>query len=237
MLIGVTAFAQTGDQWIGNGFARVSNVTRELNIDVRATYSNPLKEESLHGVQLLNDFMPYYPKNWIHDYISVEISTSSNGKLMKASSANNRLSEEQKNILEKAELATNVIVNVKYRMKNPITHVLEDNQMLVSYTIVPEVEAEYAGGKQQVLQYLKDHGIDRISKSAPEEFQKGAVVFTINEDGDVTNAKISMTSGDSKIDMLLLDLINGMPKWKPAKNEKGMAVKQEFEFSFGIGGC
>lgn len=240
LLIGFTTSAQNGDSSrIGNGFvmAMTSNTTKELNIDVHGTYKNPIKKENLQGAQFLNDFMPHYPKNWIDEYISVEILSTSNGKVLKASSANNKLSEEQKTILNKAELATNLIVNVKYKMKNPVTDVVENNQMLVSYTIVPEVEAEYMGGRHQMLQYLRDNAITSISKSAPDEFQKGAVIFTINEDGDITNAKISVTSGNPKIDKLLLDLINGMPRWKPAKDAKGINVKQEFEFSFGIDGC
>jgi TonB family protein len=63
------------------------------------------------------------------------------------------------------------------------------------------------------------------------------VEFTVNEDCEIANAQISKTSGDQETDELLLNVINQMPKWKPAENAKGRKVKQEFEFSVGNVGC
>ena len=69
------------------------------------------------------------------------------------------------------------------------------------------------------------------------DFQQCVVIFAINEAGEIVNAKISRSSGDSKTDKLLLETIYKMPKWKPAKNSKGIKVKQIFEFSVGNRGC
>ena len=62
-------------------------------------------------------------------------------------------------------------------------------------------------------------------------------MFTVNEEGEIVNAKISQTSGDSKTDKLFVEAINKMPKWKPAQNSKGVKVKQEFIFNLSGGGC
>ena len=62
-------------------------------------------------------------------------------------------------------------------------------------------------------------------------------MFTVNEEGDVVDAKISKTSGDLLTDKLIVEGISKMPKWKPAKNSKGEKVKQDFIFNVGNGGC
>ena len=86
-------------------------------------------------------------------------------------------------------------------------------------------------------EYLKENGIDKISEKALGIFQQALISFTVDTDGNITDAEISQTSGDPETDKVLLDALNKMPKWKPAENSKGIKVKQEFEFSVGNGGC
>lgn len=230
LFIGLTTFAQSSD-------ATATGFSRDLRFEVSGNYSRPITKEKLTGAKSLNDLIPYYPTNWITDYISVEISATSNGQFIKGISANNILSTEQKNILNAIDLGSDLAINVKYNYLNPVTNIIENNKMNVSMTVVPEKEAECVTGKQQLIKYLKENAIDKISETILEQFQQAVVLFTINENGEINNANIFMTSGDSKTDILLLEVINNMPKWKPAENRKGIKVKQEFKFSVGKGGC
>jgi TonB family protein len=107
--------------------------------------------------------------------------------------------------------------------------------MHVLMTVVPEIEAEFFGGSLEMTKYLKENIIYKIPETVPKQFN-GIAVFTVNENGEISNAKISNTSGDSKIDELLLEAAYKMPKWKPAENSKGIKVKQEFEIIIGKGG-
>ena len=109
--------------------------------------------------------------------------------------------------------------------------------MNYSATVIPETEAEYPGGNQQMTQYLKENAIDKIPEISSKQIQQTLVEFTVNEKGETANAKIIKTSGDSETDKLLIEAINKMPKWSPAKDSKGRKVKQEFEFSVGSSGC
>jgi TonB family protein len=214
-----------------NGFSQ------DLMYEVRGKYDKPIKKEALTEAQLLGDFIAGYPSNWVKDYISVEISTKENGDTHKALSLSETLSDEQKNILSKVDLSTEIEINVWYKYPNSITDKLENRNVFVKMTVIPEVEAEFMGGYKQLKQYLKRQMIDKIAKKTPDEFQKGKVVFTVNEQGKITNAEIGLSTGDKKTDMLLLKTICKMPKWKPAQNAKGKNVKQRFEFSMGRGGC
>ena len=104
-------------------------------------------------------------------------------------------------------------------------------------TVVPEIEAEFIGGHEQLTQYLKENAIDKISETDSKTMQQAIVSFTVNEKGAITNAQISTTSGDPEIDKLLMKAITRMPKWKPAENAMGIKVKQDFQFTVGNGGC
>ncbi|HZV68432.1 MAG TPA: energy transducer TonB [Saprospiraceae bacterium] len=215
-----------------------SGFSQDLSYRINGTYSRPVTKEKLIVSNSMNDISPGYPTSWINEYVTAEISATCNGVAMKAVSANDILSTTQKNILQKADLGTDVIVDIKYKSENAATREMEIRTMHFAVTIVPEVEAAYSGGHQQMTQYLKEQAIDKISSADAKQLKQAIIKFTINEEGEIANAQIAKTSGDPKTDKLLLRTINKMPKWKPAENAQGIKVRQDFEFSVGSeGGC
>lgn len=215
----------------------VSGFGQELWFDVSATYVHPVKKEALAGVRTLQDINPGYPASWITNYISVEVSATCDGRLMKEMSQNDTLSAGQKNILNTVDLGSDIVFIVNYHYKNAATDNIDVRTMMFTYTLVPEVEAEYADGYEQMKAYLKKNAVDKIQEGTEKEFRKGVVKFTVSEDGEITGAYIATTSGDEKTDKLLLKVINKMPKWKPAQTSAGYKVKQDFVFNLGNGGC
>ena len=237
LVISILGFAQdvaNDKKWYRSEDAPDAGIVQELRFKIHpayASYSSPVKKEKLTEARLLGDFIPGYPVNWISDYLSVEILATCNGKVMKALSTNDVLSAEQKNILITADLATDIVINANYKYKNSVTGHPDFRSMHYTTTLVPEIEAEFIGGNKKLINYFKENVINKISETTPKEFQKGKVLFTVNEKGAIVNAKIFMSSGDPKTDNLLIDAINKMPTWRPAENSKGKKVKQEFEFS------
>jgi TonB family protein len=215
----------------------IAGFSQNLDYGVHGKYLHPIKKETLEKAKFMADLIPYYPVWWIAGYESVEILATCDGKAMMASGANDTLSTEQRNILSKAELGTDIILNIKFKSKNAVTDNIETGTMNYSATVIPETEAEYPGGNQQMTQYLKENAIDKIPEISSKQIQQTLVEFTVNEKGETANAKIIKTSGDSETDKLLIEAINKMPKWSPAKDSKGRKVKQEFEFSVGSSGC
>ena len=61
--------------------------------------------------------------------------------------------------------------------------------------------------------------------------------FTINEQGLTETVELIDPSGNEDVDKILMEAIQGMPKWNPAANAEGKSVEQAFEFSVGQGGC
>jgi hypothetical protein len=242
LLINLTTFAQKSayhKQWYKNENNTTSNSPRELNYEVHGNYNRSVTKEKLMEAKLLRDIIPNYPVNWITDYVSVEITATSSGKSMNALNSNEALSAQQKYLLSTVDLGTGFTIKVKYKSKNAVTNDIVNDEMNVAMMIVPETEAEYAGGDQQLKKYLKESVVDKISESSRMHLQdKTAIaVFTINEQGEISNTKISETSGDAKTDRLIINAINKMSGWKPAENSSGTKVKQEFMFIVGNSGC
>jgi len=170
--------------WSEEVFLLLDEPTGNLNYSLQGRYKRPVTQTALQEAKLLGDFISGYPASWISDYISVEIMSRCDGKSLKAVSTNDMLTAEQKNILQAATLAADIIINVEYKSQNSMTGNFENSKMHVAMTVVPEIEAEYIGGKQEMTKYLKENVINKISAATPKEFQQGIVIFTINEKGE-----------------------------------------------------
>jgi TonB family protein len=147
------------------------------------------------------------------------------------------LNTEQINLLSSTQLGTDIDIHITYQSKNSVTNHNEESRLNYSATIVPETEAEYPGGYQQLTQYIKEKVIDKISANGSEKLQQAVVDFTVNTEGEIADVRISRTSGNPKTDKLLLKVINNMPKWRPAEDSKGSKVDQKFEFTVWNSGC
>lgn len=92
-----------------------------------------------------------------------------------------------------------------------------------------EVKASFPGGDEPMMSYIKETVINKIyeaSSTPRSSIPPATIVFSVNEGGIITDAKISASSKDPKIE-LFLDAIHRVPTWKPAENAEGMKVKQE----------
>ncbi|MCE3280719.1 MAG: hypothetical protein K0S44_2910 [Bacteroidetes bacterium] len=175
-------------------------------------------------------------------FISMDITTISNGKTMLSKSVSNLITKEQKSILLSADPGTDIHIKIRFKYKNTgkisfydLDQIKEGDYIV---TVVPETEAEYPGGFVAITNYINRNVFDKIQNKSDLNRNPPAVVsFMINEDGQVSDARITRTSRNVKVDKLLLDAINKMPKWKPAKDSKGIKVKQEYSIPLGNDGC
>jgi len=211
----------------------------DLSYVVRGRYYRPITIEKIQKAKLVSDLIEGYPSNWITAYISVEISSSCKKVKVNAKSFNDVLTDEQKSMLNRADVGTDIVITVKHNTKNTITNSLEKSEMNVSLTVIPEIEATYIGGYKDMIAYLKENSNAKIAAISTKQIQFTSINFTVNKNGKADNVMLMKASGITAIDELLVDLITNMPKWKPAENSKGDVVTQEFEFSIGsmVDGC
>jgi hypothetical protein len=204
--------------------------------DAQQIYSRTTTEQTLSNAKSVEDLIENYPSSWIKDYRSVDIEFSTEDEIITLSSPNNKLTEEQQKILQTLKTTSGISVTVNYNKKNYNDHI-EKRQMNVSMVVVPEIEAEYKGGYNAMITYLKESSKDEIAAKNFNLKPQPTINFVVNENGVTENIKLIRTSSDKEIDKLLIDLVRQMPKWTPAKNAKGENVKQEFVFNVGQDGC
>lgn len=178
----------------------------------------------------------------IMEFVSVKISATCNGILRTSESTGDRLTMEEKNILNSIDLGSNINIIITFKYKNQAKANLKSGDKMLDggYTVttIPETEAEYPGGFKKISEYLNENIFSKLTEESVTKYLRWAIVnFAVNEEGQLVDVKISRTSENPKIDNMLLEAFNKMPRWIPAKNSKGVKIKQEFSLPLGTGGC
>ena len=221
-----------------NGFSQDSRFI------ITGKFVPPSKKDKLNEAKIIHDIIPNCPTHWdsIIDFVSINIMAICNGQIRSAESYNKSLTFDQKNILNAADNGTDIVIKIKFRWQDT-SFAIGDNGKIqemneFKFTVVPQTEAEYPGGFKALTNYLKENIMNKISETYPSKQIPWAMAkFTVNEEGEIVDAKISTPSKDPKIDQLLLDALSKMPKWIPAEDSKGLKVKQEFTFRTINNGC
>lgn len=217
----------------------LSAFSQVLSYQVKGKYTRGVSQEKLEVAKTMSDLRAGYPSSWINEYVSTEIAVKKNGKTRIARGLNETLNAEQQSLLQSAEVGSDIEVNVGYIYQNPVTGFPDIRKMHFVETVVPEVEAQFPGGYNELRTYVDKNAIDKITgKLADDKVPFVLITFTVTEKGEITNAQIVQSSKDPEVDRLLLKAINRMPSWKPAENSVGIKIRQEFEFSLGSNdGC
>jgi hypothetical protein len=191
-----------------------------------------IQENKLDKINTLTDLDKRYPTSWVREYISVEISAYKNGIQTKALGNSDVLNQAQKELIQSADRNSDIAVSVTYIPDNS----LKDNpakQYDFKATVLPDKNAEYAEGEEQLIQYLQKNSIANIEAGSFTGYDLTAIKFTITEQGDIADIQVAMPSKDTKIDAMLVMAISKMPKWKPAAYANGLKVKQDFVLTIG----
>lgn len=205
----------------------------ELTCEINVTHP-PLSitKARLTSAVTLSDLNRQYKPSWVKTYESVEILTTHQGKLKKATGKNNILTPEQKVLLNQADENTKIDVKVLYFPENNLVqNDLKQNNF--SFKVVPEIEASFIGGAIALKNYLNENAMLNLPDGCFQKNALTAVTFTVSTEGEIINTKIFESSKDDEIDAVLVNTIANMPDWKPAQYASGLKVKQDFVFTVG----
>jgi len=237
---GINVNQRTGKvtQFLGSN----NNTNPELSYMVRRGCFNPnsilntgraITEQKINNAQSIDHLIDNYPHNWIYGYNSVTVSANVNGKIIEKHGKDEKLTDDQKELMQNA---SSILLVVQYQRKNDAGEV-QNRQMNVPLIVTPKTEAEYEGGYNQMITYLKENSLKEINAKNFNNLPQPTLSFIINKKGVAENVQLKATSGDKEIDQLLVEVIERMPKWKPAINDNGDNIKQEFVLNIGQDGC
>lgn len=232
-----SATSQTTVSFQPVSFLPATSTTSELLYEIKGRYERPISSSHLENANSLKELILHYPENWIEKYISTEVSITTGSEKQTAKAKDATLSTEQKNILRNAKPASKVTISVNYFTKNAVRTELDESRMEVELTVIPDKEANYPNGKKQLIDDLKSSNNKKFSDESLIDLNITSILFTIDKNGGVEDVKLAQSSGNKKVDNVLLESIWNMSRWIPAENKNGEKVKQQFEFTFGPPGC
>lgn len=186
----------------------------------------------LHDVEKIGDLNPHYKTEWVSEYLEVELSAITNGEVQKARSKSEFFTPDQLLLIKSSDFNSTIKININYIPKN---NLLVNDEQLIEFevNIQPNQTARFSGGDSALDNYLVDELSMKVPLSSFKQYQLAAVSFTINEQGNVTNAKIFSSTNNEKLDASLLKCIENMPTWIPAEFPDGQKVSQEFVLRVG----
>lgn len=189
-------------------------------------------KEELKSATTLVDLNRFYESDWVETYNSVTIAVLQDGNMKTVVGLDDTITPKQKDLMLSADPSSQIHIEVKYMPKNSLT----ENEERIndwSVSVEPGIKAKYVGGEDKLSAYLKEHVIDQLPEDVFVGYKLAVVEFTIDQNGQVVDARVHTSAQDDTSDKLMLDAICKMPAWSPAEYIDGPKVKQTYAFCVG----
>ncbi len=213
----------------------------EFIYDINYRSGTTITKEKLHNAKSVSDILPREADWTKHPVQRVIVSLFQDGSETTEIGDNLALNKEQTQLLRSIDYSKSfrLVATCQDQHKAVPDRELAYN-LTYFITVIPEKEAEYKGGEDALIAYLKKKSKKETAIVKEDQLRQGQISFTVTKKGTIAKVELSSTSGYPSIDKAMVELITTLPrKWDPATNAKGEKVEQEFIFSFGRrgGGC
>lgn len=207
--------------------------------DLSTRESGTVTKEVLHKAESVGDFMPS-TTNWPkHPVQSLKVTIFKGDEEFSETGNGLLLTKEQVDLLHSLESSDIFTLRAQCIGPNPDEPEMTDYKMYYPFTVVPEKQAEYPGGEDALVKFIKEKSLEERTPVTQDDLKRGFVVFTVSKTGEIEGTRHLIGCGYPAIDDKMVDLINSLPEtWVPAENSNGENVAQEFVFFFGqLDGC
>ena len=213
-----------------------TNAYVDLGINIDSRFDATISKSDLHKASSIVDIVPK-KADWENiSFQSVLVSVLQGDDEIHESGELKELNQSQLGLLRSTEYSTDFYIKARGKEIHQSTGRIED--YVYYLTIIPEIEASYSKGNDQLINYLEENIKAHTSTIDQIELKSGRVRFTVNKSGSVENVLLDATSGYKKIDDLLMELIGDTPgEWIPASDLDGSKVDQELVLFYGRQGC
>jgi len=210
----------------------------ELVYNIDSRFIAQITKSNLLNSKSIGDIFPKEATEKVSSYLSNEIYLLNQTKEISEVGKGDILNDAQVKLLQKIDYSNNILVKANYTLKNKSIGSLYDYPLTYYMTIIPETEAEFSGGNEKLIAYLKENSKEATDIISRENLKPGRVNFTVTKSGSISNVHLESTSGYPSVDEVLVNIVEKMPqKWNPAVDMNGEKVDQELVFFFGIQGC
>ena len=213
-------------------------VAQDLNFVIQNNLHKKIKLGQIQQAETLKDLNPSFPAEWIDSnaYVKVVLSSEQEEKVFQVTGPNDQLTPKQQALINQLNISDQLKILVKYNSINAATQIKELRNIEFTLTLVPEIEAQFKGGEENLNDYVQEEIIKKLE--IHPQFDLASFSFNINEQGKIASVEMLQSSNNEIIDELILNQIRLMPNWNPAKNIAGENINQTFEILFGnLVGC
>ena len=196
----------------------LNGAAQNLLFNFHKSKAHSIKKETVNTANKMSDIIPFYPSDWISDYVSVELVYIKDGVSKIFIGKNEVLTQEQKNVLKTAAIGEDIAINIKYRSKNAVNGKDEISSMHYETEITPNLDAQFEpkntenakhdGSDGRTALYVKENITNKIPDAVKKEIKETSIRFTVNEEGNVIVPKVYKSCGNKSIDDLVLNAIS-----------------------------
>lgn len=216
-----------------------NNELAKFIYDIGPRFS-PIKMSAIKKANSIKDILDDNQLNNVKELKSVSFRLMKNDKRseLQEIGTTSTLTKSQLTFINSLTYSTSFVVETEYVQKNPQCGKLELTTLTPHYTVVPEVQAEYEGGKESLMEFLRENSLELWKDIDEKELQPAKLFFTVTKSGAISNIYLDRTSNFPKIDKRMKELLSKVPgNWNSATNSLGEKVDQELVVSFGLVGC
>lgn len=221
---------------------KIENFKVPFGIYIQAKLRWASTEKRLHAAKTVFDVVDYLPNHRISDDCKVTIGVKdrferSTGKDLSIGQLKLLRSVQPSDIVylevNSYEAGTVWGMDLISSINGSKKHVIER-----FIAVTPIQEAQYLGNVDEYNSYLKSQ-LSIIDQLEPiDSVNQFEVTFSVNREGKVENIQLEKSSDKLKVNNILNGLVQKLSNWKPAKNELGEEIIQEYKLIVGLdGGC
>ena len=242
-------FALVLISFAGMAFAPQPNL-KSTNCHVTPTYIDmyfelgsrfeAITKSELNQAKTVADFFKAGEVQPLLNYTSVEVVLIENDKQTDQRMENDffHLSEEQVNWLKNMDYETHFLVRTYFQSLDPEKGEVEYLKAEPHFTVVPETQASYSLGERAFIDFMTQENRENTANLSEDDLGFAKLAFTVNKDGTLSDFKLDRSTGSTKIDKAIVEIVKQAPgNWVPARNAHGLVVKQQLVLTIGAGGC
>ena len=193
--------------------------------------------EKLHDATSIYDLIPE-DANW--EQFNIYATSISVYQQNHVNATNNSitLNDEQKSVFSTLSYQDQIVLKASSWTKKDGSKREYDHDLVYYISIVPNIEARYIDGHEELMRFLKEGSKETIKNAENWKLKPGKLSFTVSTKGEPKNAKLLNSCGYPEVDSTMTALIlTTKEKWLSALDANNQPVEQELFISFGQAGC
>lgn len=206
-------------------------VAQNFGFEILPAYRKAVSGEVLRNARTISDINPGFPVSWIREYGSVTLRLIHNGDTLTVYGNSNQISKKQHELLNLATTGSDIVFDVQYIQASADSK--DFRTIHFEYSFAPSTEAYYHGGQEAMSAYFDEHVLSRIPEEERKAIDFGSFSFVVDDLGEIRDIKTMHSTGVSRIDDMIMECLQHMSGWEPAKNDTGEKLFQTFRFNLG----